>query len=327
MAFTIDAAVTELNRRSVTYAKDIQSVIRQGLELEAELTPKAARGDYIAPSMSVGQTWQGFQCGFLPRNQETLTGLKTTQTKAMVHLQWDCTFIESLHKEYLEEKGWAQDNTDPINWNFPKYIYDQLVLPKMKEELNYNSFNAVYTAPTTGVSNNSSDTYNGWFKTLADHITAGKIVPIPTGALVTATILTQLATFVQAIPIQYRQGECVIRCSYAVYEMARAAYIAGNGGSAFILAAGLGMNDMVAIPLFPNVKLKPYVAMGTSQRLIFKPSTFEPQLWTYNPDEGGAYPAGLWGSNTQTGVVYFKVNQSRGYGWNFGDMTFVNERN
>lgn len=326
MALNIDALVDALNRRAVEFAPEINGAVRQGLELEAELTPKFSAGDYVAPSLTTTEVFQGFQCAWLPKSTDTLTALTTTQKTFMANLQWSCTDLVKFNTEFGDMKGFFEANKQPMDWTFPAYLYENFYIPKMREELNANSFSGVHAAVTPGTASSSASTVNGWLKVLADYITAGTITPVyTTGAINSGNVLAKLDAFVQAIPVPERQAGGVIRCSVAMYELALRAFVAAYGTN-FAAANAMGMNYEFKLPFFPNVTLKAYVGMGSSSRLIFKPANFEPMLYVVNPNFGGAYPSGYWFHEPKNGIVGYRVEMSRGYGFAHAERTYVNEQ-
>ena len=58
MALTIDAGADTLNRYAATYARNIQQTLRQGLEFEQRLTPRACDNTYSAPNATVTEIIQ-----------------------------------------------------------------------------------------------------------------------------------------------------------------------------------------------------------------------------------------------------------------------------
>ena len=326
MGLTIDSLVTTLNRRAVEFAPDINSAVRQGLELEAELTPKFSAGDYVAPSMSVGEVYQGFQPAWIPKGSETITAMTITQSPFMANLQWTITDLVKFWTEYGDTKKWYEANKQPMDWTFPQWFYQNQYIPKMAEELNTNSFSGAVVTPTPGTATSSAGTVDGWLTVLAALIAASKVTPVySTTALTSGNILAKLDAFAAALPIPEKKAGGYIRCSYAVYEMAQKAYTAAYGTN-IIVANALGANFDFSLPSYPNIKLKAYAGMGASQRLIFKPMNFEPMAYVVNPNFGGAYPQGYWFHEPKSGILGFRQEMSRGYGFLYADRTYVNEQ-
>jgi hypothetical protein len=326
MGLSIDSLVTTLNRRAVEFAPDINAQVRQGLELEAELTPKFSAGDYVAPSMSVTEVYQGFQPVWLPKGTETLTALTITQQQFMANLQWTTVDLVKFWTEYGDTKKFFEANKQPMDWTFPQYFYDNFYIPKMREELNTNSFSGSYVAITPGTAGPSANTVDGWLTTLAALITASKVTPVyVSGAINSGNVLAKLDAFAAALPITERRMGGEIRCSYAMKEMAQKAFVAAYGAN-IAVANALGMNFEFTLPGYPNIKLKAYAGMGSSSRLIFKPMNFEPMAYVVNPNFGGAYPQGYWFHEPKSGIIGFRQEMSRGYGFLYADRTYVNEQ-
>jgi hypothetical protein len=94
-----------------------------------------------------------------------------------------------------------------VDWPFVKYWMEQMIVPKIQEDIELNEIGrAVFAAPTVGTAGPAGTSMNGIQKVINDHITGGRIVPIVLGAIPTDPVLLveYFEAYFKGIPIQYR---------------------------------------------------------------------------------------------------------------------------
>ena len=127
--FNIDSAVASLNQFQTVFSPDYNKALRQELELESKITPKEFdyKGTYTEKNLTSTELLQTSQKGFIQKGTTTVSGIVMTQRAGMVNVSWDWSDLQEMHKQFLLESQFAQENTDPINWNFPKFFYYQVM--------------------------------------------------------------------------------------------------------------------------------------------------------------------------------------------------------
>ncbi len=145
---------------------------------------------------------QPFQIQFTPTGTSEFTPVEIQQ----YHLKAD--LIETPDTIEASWLGFLSSNdVKRTEWPFIRYWMEQLVVPKINEDLELNEFGrGIYAAPTPGTAGAAGTGMNGILKVIADHVTAGKITPIVLGAVPTtpADFVTYIESFHAAIPLLYR---------------------------------------------------------------------------------------------------------------------------
>jgi len=264
---TIDAAAATLKRYPVAYAKQWASVMRQSMEWEnpAIAKPRQALHTYTSPAANVGEVLQAYQCPWTPKGTVNFTGVDTQ----LFRIKWDfeltCDDIETFYASWMSE--WVELDKDPVEWSLARYIYEQVVKPKITEEQNWNYYNAIYVAPTPGTAGASIASMTGLKKKIADYITGGDIVPVVTGAITSANVVDKVETFTSALPPVHQKTAGKILMSQTManwyYRDYRAKFGTGNG----IIG-----NDNPGLAVDNTNKVVVGMAsMEGSQRIIFNP--------------------------------------------------------
>jgi len=202
MTINLDANADTLNRYAVAYNPTIQQKMRQGLEFENILSPRACDNTYSSPNVAVSEVVQSYQWQFTPKGNPTFNAVENKLQKIKIDIQLTADDLEKFWNSWKVE--WHEIGKNPLEWTFARYIYEMVMLPKAIEEMNSNSYNGVYAAPTAGTAGASNTSVDGFAKKIADAVTATDLVPIATGAFVANTMVNQIETWCDAIPQPYR---------------------------------------------------------------------------------------------------------------------------
>lgn len=266
MSVTISGTAAALNLHQRTYSKNISQTLRQGLVLENLMTPVQADRVYTEPNVSIGDVIQAFQCQFTPKGDAVFDAVDNWINPMKIDIQFACADLEAFRDSWMAE--WVEDGRSRTEWSLPRYIYDQVVLPKAIEELELKiSYKGVYVAPTPGTAGLTINAVDGLGTKIAAAITAGLLTPIATGALVAATMREQVETMLDAIPIPFRDLPGDIYMSPT-----RARQYARDYRSEFFTAPGLGVNGSEKLSVdYTNKTIVPIPAMEGSNRIIVAP--------------------------------------------------------
>lgn len=201
-AITINTTGNALGQYCVRYGNQIHQTIRQGLEIESLLPKVSCDHTYQGQDVDISDILQPYQKGFTPNNTETFGGVKNTLQLAKIDLEFDWLQMESFFDKW--KCNWFEAGKPEQDWTYPKYIMNQVVLPKVIEEINLNSWKGEYVAPTAGTPGGYLTTFTGFKKHIEDLITATSLTPITTGALVATTMVAQVRTFCEGLPLLYK---------------------------------------------------------------------------------------------------------------------------
>lgn len=110
----------------------------------------------------------------------------------------------------------ASESLDRKTWPLVRWLVENEILPQIQEDLEMNEiYDGVYAPPTPGVAGAAGTAMNGIKKIINDHITAGRITPISTGALETdpKLFVDQVEDFAKQIAIRYRNQSMTLAMS------------------------------------------------------------------------------------------------------------------
>jgi hypothetical protein len=202
MPTIIEATAASLNRHAVAYNPNIQQQMRAGLEYEKMFAVRASDNVWSAPNVSTTEVIQPYQSGFTPKSTVTFDVEELKLQKIKIDLNYDADDLEKWFESWKIE--WHEIGKDEINWSFPRWIYDNVLMPKIMEEMNTNAFKGLYAAPTTGVAGLSINSVTGLIERFKAGVTAGDITEVVTGAITSANAVDKVETFCDALPELYR---------------------------------------------------------------------------------------------------------------------------
>jgi hypothetical protein len=166
---------------------------------------------YSGQDATVTGGLQAWQPTFTPNNSENWDGVDSYLRPMKVDLIYTA---EQLEKHFSK---WAAQyfDTDPndIRNGYAAYIMEKVMKPKIMEDLNKASWAGEYVAPTPGTPGEPLKSVDGYKKMIADHINAGNLTPITTGALDFSTAVEQIRDACASLADPYRYAPGVIYMS------------------------------------------------------------------------------------------------------------------
>jgi hypothetical protein len=204
MAHTINITTTgnALGQYCVKFGDQINQTVRTGLELEGALPKIDCDYAYQGQDVTVSDIIQPYQKAFTPNNTESFDGVLNILQIGKIDLEFDWEQMETFFDKW--RCNWFEAGMDEDEWSYPRYIIDEVILPKIIEELNTLSYQGVYAAPTPGTAGALLTTFTGFKKKIEDFITAGDLTPLVVGALVDSTFVAQTRAACAGLPIKYR---------------------------------------------------------------------------------------------------------------------------
>ena len=202
MSITIAGAAANLNRYAVSYSKNINQAMRKGLFFENVVNARSCDHTYTAPNATATDFFQPYQSGWTPKGGVDFDELSTTLERQKVDYAVDADDLDKFWNAWKVE--WGEVGKDPKEWGFVRYFYENFIIPKASEEMATNSWSGIYAAPTAGTAGASAASVTGLGKRFADAVTASRVTPIATGALVATTMVAQVEAFIDAMPAPYR---------------------------------------------------------------------------------------------------------------------------
>jgi len=310
---TIEALATSLKRAPITYAKDIAQKMRQDNEWEKYAKPRKTLHTYTAPIATVTDVLQAYQCDWTPKGGVNFDSVDNTLHRIKFDYEITCEDMEVLYETWLAE--WYEMYKDSKDWAFTKYIFTEVILPKLVEEQNNNYYNGVAAVITPGTATTSIGSMTGLKKKIADYITAGKLVPIVTGAITSANIVDKVEAMQDALPPIYQKAGGNFYMSQTManwyWRDYRGSFGTGNG----ILG---NPNDGLKIDN-SNKNIIGMASMEGSQRIIYSPNL----IWGSRTGEPYLPQVII---DTEIRKVKLSMVYSRFIGFEYFFNTFVNDQ-
>lgn len=265
-ALLMSLDLTALNAQVGAYYrahdKEIWRKIFTSLEIEkyCRQVPNVS-DEYVMPSASITDVLQPYQKAWTPQGEASFNARinKVRQIKADMVLD----NVDEIYRSYLGYM--AVEGRDRKDWPIVRYIVEELIIPKMIEELNQASATGEYAAPTPGTPGAFLDIVDGFLTIIANEITATNLTPITTGAVSQSDALDKFELFNDLMPTKYSNMEGIIFCSATMKKWYQRDYRNNFGGT----------NDQAAKD---NLKIdatkKMIVGLESwegSQRMLFTP--------------------------------------------------------
>lgn len=258
---------TDLGNYTRKYSQDIMKQVFHGIQLESMMTPiSGVTDEYVASMATVSEILQPFHADFQAKGTVKFTPRvnKVRQIKGDVLLSG----LDDLHRTYLAflaEEGVTRDQ-----WPIVRYITQEMLIPKMIEELDTLSATGDFSANTGGTASAMIDSVDGILTIIADEITATNITPIATGAITRANILDKVDAFVDAIPTKEKKALDAILVSETLATWYGRAYKETYGTVSNYNGNGEGKTFEHNIDN-TDIKLVGVNSFGSSQRMVASP--------------------------------------------------------
>jgi hypothetical protein len=266
-AINIESTQEALNQHLVTFAPDVKQAFRVGLEFETlpQIGMVSADEVYTAENASVSDLIQPYQPQFTPNNTEDWDGVSNT----LRPIKMDLSFTEEQLLKFFDKwrNTWFEAGKDPMEWSYPRFIIDNMIAPKYREELNLLAWKGEYAAPTPGTPGDVLDACDGYKLVIENAITAGSLVPVPSGAYTSSDIRAKLEAWLTAMPNAVRGMGGVVLMSDT---NARKYYYDFRGEFNTATWSTLQQNGGLMVDGFP-VRIIGVKAMEGSNRWIFLP--------------------------------------------------------
>lgn len=315
---SLEAAAVALNQVVVQKDRELQQKMRVGLEFEADLPFVQAEHTYMATNAEISNLLQPYQSQFTPNNTETWDSVENTLEHGKVDMEFDIAQLEELYDTMLA--NYFELDKSPDLYDYAQLILNELVQPKLMEEINDASYNGVRANPTPGTAGNPRDSWNGYKKIITDAVAAGSITPIATGALQEATMEEQVREFCAGLPEAYRFRPGIIYMSATRALQYAEDYRANHPRQVDIV--NNSDTPYYRVDNYQKV-IKPMHCMAGSDRIIWCPETSRNMI-IGNRIGQSPYPRYRFQVFDRTLKVLSEM--SRFYGFRYWGHLFVNDQ-
>jgi hypothetical protein len=265
---SIESTEVALNQHLVTFAPQVKQAFRTGLEFETmpeSIGIVTADDVYTAQNANIGQLIQPYQPRFTPKNTEDWDAVSNTLRPIKIDISFNEEQLFKFADKWRNE--WFEAGLNPMEWSYPRYITENLLAPKWREEMNKLAWSGEYVEPTAGTAGDYLESVDGYDIVIQNAITAGSLVPVASGAFTSSNIRSKLEDWMKGMPeaVRGRSGTVFMSDTNA-----RNYYFDFRGEFNAATWASLQANGGMQIDGFP-VKIKGIKAMEGSDRWIFLP--------------------------------------------------------
>lgn len=317
---TIESTQVALNQHMVTFAPDVKQVFRQGLEFETmsgSIGIVSADDVYTAQNVSIGDLIQPYQPQFTPKNTESWNAVSNTLRPIKIDLKFSEEQLFKFIDKWRNE--WFEAGKDPMQWSYPRYITENLLAPKWREEMNKIAWLGEYVAPTPGTAGDYLESVDGYKVVIENAISAGDLVVVPSGAYTSSDIRSKLEAWMMAMPVTVRGRGGVVLMSDT---NAREYYYDFRGDFSTATWANLQAAGGMTVDGFP-VKVMGLKGMEGSDRWIFLPDGAQNMI--VGTRRGyPLYPQFVFDHDLYN--LHMKAVMYRFFGFEFWDNLYVNDQ-
>lgn len=265
---SIESTQVALNQHMVTFAPQVKQAFRVGLEFEniPEIGLVSADEVYTAENATMSDLIQPYQPQFTPNNSESWDAVSNTLRAIKI----DLSFSEEQLQKFFDKwrNTWFEAGKNPMEWSYPRYILENLIIPKWQEELNQLAWLGEYVAPTPGTPGAVLESCDGYKLAIENAIDDGLLIDVPSGSYTSSDIRSKLEAWMQGMPEGVRGKPGTVLMSDT---NAREYYYDFRGEFNAATWSSLQQNGGLMIDGFP-VKLRGLMGMEGSDRWIFLPS-------------------------------------------------------
>lgn len=316
MGVTIAAAAEALNRYQTRYSNQVTQSYRLGLQHESMLANRGAKDAYTSIVAAQTDLLQPYQPGWTPKGDTTLSEVTTKLQPIKVDITIDQGDLEQHFHSWMV--NWIQLGKSMLEWSFPRFLMETIWMPKIMEEIEINSYQGVYVAPTPGTAGTSISSVDGLGTVLAAAIIAGDVTPIAIGAKATIdNELQRVETFLDALPDAVKDKPGIIRTSpqNAMDYGRKHRELYGTG-------TGNGSNNTELRVDFSNKKVVGVPAMVGQDTYIYEPDNMKNSI-VVTEIGGPSLPVIRFQEDKRVlcGLAEFK----RGYGVEHYENVFISD--
>ena len=316
---TFDTLITGLNQYAVRSSKDIHKLINENLEWENPARYRPADLSWVERNATIDDVLQPYQAEINSvKGATTWSGVETTLEDGMILTKFEQRDLDQfVRTQQFRNRQLEKDITEQDLYGV---IMNDLIVPKLKENLNRVAFSGQRVNPTAGTPGAMLTTFTGYNKRFSDAVAAGSIVPLPTGAITAANIYDKVITMCEGIPdwLRYKSGKVymsktnVQRFVNKVISDNRYTYIPGQSMDMYEIVPGY-YKQLVGLD-----------SMAGSNRIFIELDEFPSTLVVTDQYLSALPTLRVHKANVFTMHVYAPLR--RGFGLTYNESTFINDQ-
>ena len=272
MGATIAAVAANLNRHQAQFNPKIAQQYRDMVQLEKYLRPQSCLHTYVSPTATASDFTQAYQPGFTPKGDVEFGEVSSTLQRMKLDIQFTAEQMDAFFDRYMSE--WIETGKSMLEWTFPKSIYEEIIMPKIREEWVLIAGQGVRQDPTIGTPGVTINSCDGLLTNIDADITDGNITPIVTIASTAASQEERVRGFVRSLPNAVRSRAGYILTSPQVadefFDNSRDLYGrgTGNGSDDETLRIANTNKHLVGIPEFAGTNRLLFVEKAQSNFVL-----------------------------------------------------------
>lgn len=175
--------------------------------------------------------------------------------------------IDDANKVRKSHVSWLADqNLHLKDWPLVRYIYNELLFNKARQENEYiYVWDGLYVAPTAGTAGAAKNNVDGFGTVLAALQTAGEVIPIPIGEITKDNAEAKIREFCDKLPEPFKSMPGEIMVSSQVFGWYHDNYVTTYGTNA-------NFDGFVTQILGRNKTIRPVKAMKSANGIWMTPS-------------------------------------------------------
>jgi hypothetical protein len=265
MGFDITELVASLGAYNRVHAPELYSrFLKKDYSQKYFRTISGVKDEYVADEFLLTEVLQPYQKTWTPKGDATFSPEIIKARRIKIDMEFDPVDLERTWE------GERIDGSLPEGQELLEgYIMSQ-VLAKAKKEIEFQiAFKGKYVTPTTGVPGAAGTSADGLLQIVANAIAAGKIVPVPTGAITPANARESFELLFDSIDSDYQDQDLVALASPQLLRNYKRDYRTEFGGNQGY--PGISKEDQTVFIDGTNTEIIPIPGMNGSSTIIITP--------------------------------------------------------
>jgi hypothetical protein len=208
MNISFDQLIPGLKQYAVSMSPDIKKLINENLEWEDTSRFRPADFAHIERNMTIDDVLQPYQADIrATKSNTTFSGVETHLEDGMILTKFEQKDLDQFtDTQMYQYRELGKTVTEQALYGM---IMNQLILPKVKENLNTVAFKGVRVEPTTGQSAPMLTTFTGFNKRFSNAIDGHFVTPFATGPITPNNIVSSVILGCESIPswLRYKKGK------------------------------------------------------------------------------------------------------------------------
>lgn len=208
MNISFDSLIPGLKQYAVSMSPNINKLINENLEWEETSRFRPCDFAHVERNMSIDDALQPYQADIRATKGSTVfSGVETHLQDGMILNKFEQKDLDQfVDTQMFQYRELGKNVTEQMLFGM---IMNELIIPKVKENLNTVAFKGVRVEPTAGQAAPMLTTFTGYNKRFTDAITGHYVTPFATGTITPSNIVDAVILGCESIPswLRYKKGK------------------------------------------------------------------------------------------------------------------------